>query len=513
MAIPGAWLSWLERRVHIAEIAGSSPAAPRFSSFARSTARITLGRESRSILTGNRAPATPSGIGGGVPGDPVLMEQTDMTGFRLSSSVAVALLLTGTIYPAIAEECIRFISPVTGSAITTAACTLMVERVKCRRNIQKIEFQARYFPAGKDSSEIISIGSVSRSPYTIVWDISEIPNQLFSGASFFAEATMTNGDLEAIRREGVFFLHQEVTRPVAGVPFNFDNSRPTEPTMLNIAPPRSDVTIGAWVYWSSNNLIVHVDVKDPHFRRNLSRDELAATGIEILLDPALSRRPFPGQDVFIYSVPLNGKPYRTMYRPIPDDSGSFAFETSMSPCDFAVSVSTNDRQGFSIYCPIPITTIGTTLPDSLGFNLVVKTVSGKKTERSSWVTASLYETYSPYIWGALHLEPRPEHMNRLLIAGVLFGVGFFITLLIAAIVMLFSRPVIKTAGVRSEDERQQFAAIKEVLDGAITGGSVTLDAVARAVGSSPKKVSLLIRRATGMNIQAYIMFFASRNRA
>lgn len=26
----GAWLSWLERRVHIAEIAGSSPAAPIF---------------------------------------------------------------------------------------------------------------------------------------------------------------------------------------------------------------------------------------------------------------------------------------------------------------------------------------------------------------------------------------------------------------------------------------------------------------------------------------------------
>lgn len=31
--LSGAWLSWLERRVHIAEIAGSSPAAPKYLSF------------------------------------------------------------------------------------------------------------------------------------------------------------------------------------------------------------------------------------------------------------------------------------------------------------------------------------------------------------------------------------------------------------------------------------------------------------------------------------------------
>ena len=129
--------------------------------------------------------------------------------FRLAVFFFLLIQFTGVVPLASAQPCIDFLTPLTGSTVTVPLCTLLIEENDCPRSIRKIEFQARYFPAGSDTAAIIRIGSVSRQPYAIVWDISSIPNQLFTGASFFAEATLSNGDMEAVRREGGFFPPSE----------------------------------------------------------------------------------------------------------------------------------------------------------------------------------------------------------------------------------------------------------------------------------------------------------------
>ncbi|MBN1578667.1 MAG: helix-turn-helix transcriptional regulator [Chitinispirillaceae bacterium] len=406
-----------------------------------------------------------------------------------------------------AQPCIDFLTPVTGSTIVMPLCTLLIEENKCPRNIRKIEFQARYFPAGSDTAIVISIGSVSRQPYSIVWDLSGIPNQLFTGASLFAEATLSNGEMEAVRREGVFFLHQKVERPVFDIPYEFSGVNKLTGETIHLPAPRSDVSIDASIYWNEKELVFILNVVDPQFRTGLPREKLASIGMEILLDPVRSRRPFPGKDVFIYSVPLNGKPYRIMYKPIPNDSGTFTFETSTLACEFSVDIRKNDRQGFTISCPIPITTLGPELPETIGCNLVAKTLSDQnEVKRTSWIKASLYETYSPYLWGELRLQPRTVFMNRPLVGVFTFGFGFFITLLLSALIMLLNKPAVKNVAAQSDADRQQFAAIKEVLDSSVIARNVTIESVSKAVNVPSKKLSPLIRRATGMDFHTYVMY-------
>jgi AraC-like DNA-binding protein len=429
-----------------------------------------------------------------------------MIAFREIIRAVAVFLIFGIFSGGIAQQCISFVSPVTGEVITTPVCSLLVEKGKCSHSIRKVEFQARFFTTGADTPTVVGIGSVSRPPYSIVWNLSDIPNQYFSGASFYAEATLSNGEVESARREGVFFLHQKVDRLEYDVPFAFSGTRKVDADPILLPANRPEVTITAAIYWNEKELVFIVNVRDPKFTIKASPDLLAAQGIEILLDPLQERKPFPGKDVFLFAVPLSGKPYRIMYKPVPDDSGSFTFLTSTSLSDIKVVIKKKEQQGFSIYCPLPAGIFGNKIPEKLSCNLVAKTLDSElKVKRTSWIKASLYDTYSPYIWGELKLIPRSYIMNRPLFAIVFFGIGFLLTLLVSALVMMLSRPAIKNITEQSDEDRQQFTAIREVLDSFVVA-NVSIDAAAKALNMTPRKLGLLLRRTTGMTFQNYMMY-------
>jgi AraC-like DNA-binding protein len=409
-----------------------------------------------------------------------------------------------TVIPA--KECIRFVRPLTGEAITTPVCSLEIEKDDCSRSIRNVEFQARFFDVGSDTPTVISVGEVTRAPYVVEWDISKIPNQLFSGVALLAEVKLSNGDIVAARQEGVFFLHQEVERQTYDVPFAFSGTRSLSTDPIQLPSPRPGVTIHAWVYWNENELAFLVKVHDPEFTGKLSAEQLATQGCEILIDPLRERKPFPGKDVFLFSVPLNGKPYRILYKPVQDDSGSFSFITSTSPSEINVEVTLSEGKGFSIYCPVPVAVFGQKIPETLSCNIVTKTlISAKEVKRTSWSKASLYDTYSPYIWGDLKLQERPVYMSRVLIGAIALGAGLLLTLLISAVVMLLSRPAIKNIAEQSDEDRQQFTAIREVLDSFVIA-NVSIDAAAKALEMTPKKLSTLLRKTTGMTFHDYMMY-------
>ena len=439
--------------------------------------------------------------------DGTIQEQSEMSPLRtIVCRIAGSTLICGFLTFSSAQQCLKFITPVTGGVVYEPVCTLLVEKENCRRSIRKVEFQARYFAAGADTPSVISIGSVSRTPYMVVWDLTDIPNQLFSGASFFAEATLSNGETEAARREGVFFLHQKVDRRFYHVPYGFPGAKKVAADPLILPAPRAEESITASVYWNEKELVFIARVRDPKFTAKISPELLASQGIEILLDPRRERKPFPGKDVFLFSVPLNGKPYRILYKPVPDDSGSFTFLTSTSPSDIKVDIDKREHEGFTIRCPLPSGVFGTSLPEEISCNIVAKTlVDSGKIKRTSWVKASLYDTYSPYIWGELRLQPRPVLMNRPLFAAIFFGIGFLLTLLISALVMLVSKPAVKNIADQSDEDRQQFTAIREVLDSFVVA-NVSIEAAAKALNTTSKKLSLLLKRTTGMTFNDYMMY-------
>ena len=91
------------------------------------------------------------------------------------------------------------------------------------------------------------------------------------------------------------------------------------------------MSISGSVYWNERDLTVIVDVKDPLFYVNMSRESLAGLGLEVLIDPSSGRKPYPHKDVHIYNVPLYGNAYRMIYKPVYDDSGGFTLASKAFP--------------------------------------------------------------------------------------------------------------------------------------------------------------------------------------
>ncbi|MCX7726816.1 MAG: helix-turn-helix transcriptional regulator [Chitinispirillaceae bacterium] len=401
------------------------------------------------------------------------------------------------------QSCIEFSNPVSGKIITSEICTITVEEKECPRRIKKVEFQASFFPLHSDTTTILSIGSVQKKPYTILWDISEIPNQLFCGTSLFAEAVLSNGDRYPVRIDGVFLLHKSVERPTYNLYYEFEGVKKINREPIRISENNIEIEISGC--WNEKELLFIIDVKDPQFTKAFTKEQLSTIGVEILLDPYNTRKPFPKEEVFIYSLPLYGKPFRVLYKPVSGDSGNFRFNTNTMLCDFDVKIISEEAKGFKIFCPIPKSTMPD-LTDKIGCNFVIKTFSENKIKRISWVKAGLYDTYSPYIWGELRIHPKPIYMNRLLIGSIGFAIGFFVTLSIAAIIILLTKPHLKKISSLSDNEKQIFVNFKETLDRYVLNKDINLQAIANELNIPVKKLSSLIKKATGMDFHNYVMY-------
>ncbi len=420
----------------------------------------------------------------------------------LISALWLFLALATLVHPG---DCIHFVLPEPGSVIDIPSCTLQVN-TECE-SIKNVEFQARYFKADNDTPVISSLGIISRPPFKLVWDVSKIPNQLLSGVSFLAEATFSKDSAETVKREGIFFIHQKVTRPSLIIPYEFSGTKELLTDSIVFTPPRSAMAIAGSIYWNEKDLTVIVDVKDPLFYVNMTRENLAGLGLEVLIDPSSGRKPYPHKDVHIYNVPLYGNAYRMIYKPVYDDSGGFTLASKSIPGDFNVSIEKGDFKGFKICFPIPIKEFSDSLPKSFGMNLIVKTLGeGNQVVRTPWVNGNVLEAYSPYIWGTISLQPKPFFKNRILMWSIFFVAGFIFTFIIYQILLSFKKPQKIVRFERSEAEQQQFDRVKEALEGKVTQKNLSNDRFAHELKMSYKRLNKMIRKFTGMSFHNYLMF-------
>jgi len=406
-----------------------------------------------------------------------------------------------------AENCIDFTIPKPGTIINTPYCTLAVEPL-CD-NIKSIEFRARYFASKTDTGTVVTIGEISRPPYKQIWDIKDIPNQLFTGVSFLAEAILKNGETTGVRREGVFFAHQKTDCPL--VKFNYEYSGTKELELLKdtlvINSPRSTVTLLTSIYWNEKDITVLAEVRDPLFYANMSKDALSNMGIEILIDPDQSRKPFPNKDVFIFVVPLSGKPYKIVYKTVYDETGSFKLIPQSMPYDYTYSVTKEDFKGFKIYFPIPKQVFSDKIPKEIAFNIIFKLLNEKNDIiKVPWIKGSLYETYSPYVWGTVRFLPKPFIKNKILLGCLFFVCGLLITLLIYKVASFFHKPRALNNFEKSEAEQQLFVRIKETIEKRVTNKGFTLEIAARDLKMNPKRLNKMIRKFTSMSFQNYLMY-------
>ena len=402
------------------------------------------------------------------------------------------------------DSCLNFTFPKQGAEISSQNCTLLVE-TECR-NIRKIEFQARYFTAGSDTGTITSLGVVTRSPYKFVWDISKLPNQLLGGVAFLAEASLYNGQIHEIKREGVFFIHNTVERPTMVIPYEHSGIKVIKTGSITLDPPHLPMTIRASMYWNEKDITVMVEVKDPLFYATMSYESLAGMGLEVLIDPKMGRSLYPQKDVLIYNIPLYGKPYQILYKPEFYEDGSFKLNSSTKPCDFNYSVIKENFKGFKIFFPIPRKELSPVLPKGINLNLVVKTLEDGKIIRTPWIKGNQFETYSPYLWGDIQFQPKPVYKNRLLVWSVFFFVGLIITILFNIVLPSFKKSQNRGETHKSEAEQKIFNRVTEYIEQRITQKNTNIEIIAHELKISPKNLNIIIKKFTGMSFHDYLMY-------
>jgi AraC-like DNA-binding protein len=407
------------------------------------------------------------------------------------------------------DSCMVFSSPSPGSVLTVPACTLLVE-TECK-NLKSVEFQALYYSREADTPQIANLGTVTHKPFKIVWDISSIPNQYYTGVELIAIGTSSNGQSSASHREGIFFLHNPLEKFREEFSYEFSGTKEFTGNFIELPNDRNTVKIKIASYWNEKEIAFLMTVTDPLFYANIEREILASMGMEILIDPKNAKKPYPDKNVLMYAIPLFGKPIQVTYKPSIDRNGRFNLETASEPCELNFSVSKNDFKGFSIFCSIPMTTFGTEIPESLSCNIIAKTLEeNNSVKRTSWVKAHhLFESYSPALWGTITFKAKPVSKNRVLVFGISFFAGLIVFLFYILLLRLSQKPHKQIKFERNEAEQQLFDQIKALFEEKMIQKKLSTDLIAKELKLTPKKLNLLLRKFTGMSSQMYLMYCRS----
>jgi AraC-like DNA-binding protein len=425
------------------------------------------------------------------------------------------LLLLAVVYSALAggdelKNCLRFKAPDQKSIITIPVCTLGVNS-SCKE-IEKTEIRVRYFPRNSDTAVVTTIGSISKPPFLKAWDLTGIPNQLAIGIGVIIEVTFSDGDAFGLHREGIFLAHQQVSYPPEKqLSYEYPGTKEFPCDTISFPPSKSGMTAFAQMYWNEKAVMIRVCMHDTLFDSSASLKILEQSGIEILIDPAKKRKPYPTDDIMRFVVPLAGKPYRVTYQPVFNDGQTYQLKQANVRSNFDYRIETKNHDGFSIVFSIPGYLFGKSLPQEMGYNIIVKNADSKgKATTSSLVNSSGYNNYSPLLWPVLTILPKPVFKARWLILLVSFFVGFSLPILVYFIFIALTKDRPRVIVRRVPDaEKQAFEKVKEAIDRHVTENGLTAAVVAAELNMVPRQLEASVKKTTGLSFGNYIMYLRS----
>jgi AraC-like DNA-binding protein len=438
------------------------------------------------------------------PGGYILM-------YKRYSTVLISLTLTFLVYSDIsadaASNCLRFRLPAQKALITAPACTLGVDS-SCKY-VTKTEIRVRYIPINSDTAVEVTLNEkyYPRIPFQFVWDMKAIPNQLFFGLGVIIDVAFADGTISSLRREGIFLAHQAITYPVQK-PLNYEVPGTKAFPKDTFFIPSTTVSAFAQMCWNEKSITTRVLVHDPSFHANARYDLQGKMGIEILLDPAHKQKPYPTEEVMIFAVPLAGKPYRITYTPFFSDSGNFQLDRALTRNNFDYTVEKKDNDGFVVSFSIPRYLFGKTIPQEMGFNIVVKTANDSgKIVTSSLINARGDDNYSPLLWSNLVVNPKPVFKAQWIIWGASFGAGLLIPFLINFFLMAMTKDRPRVLYVKhTKEEKATFEKAKEAIDRLIIGKTMTIADVAGTIGITPQQLEKIIRKVTSVSYKDYVSY-------
>jgi hypothetical protein len=199
---------------------------------------------------------------------------------------------------ATAQPCLTFLSPPRATPISSEVCTVSVEACQ---EVKSVEFTAHFHLPGMEEPRSKVIGTITRPPYKLVWDTKDIPNQYYDGMRLTATASLPRQENDTAHLEGIFLTHAEVQRPAVHAPYRSEkNANKSSGIIMLSSPPRpgkADIRIS----WNEKYLVFHIGVQDPFFYSDLRSRDFDKLGAEIMIDPAMSRKPFPTEQSPVFA--------------------------------------------------------------------------------------------------------------------------------------------------------------------------------------------------------------------
>jgi len=432
---------------------------------------------------------------------------------RAAAPLAVAAVAAGGIAVANAQSnCITFESPLAGSVIPEMSCTISLN-VECR-NVSKVDLQARYIPERSDSPMIVSLGTISRPPYKLIWNTYNLQNQLFTGIGILAEAAITGGAPQVARQEGIFLTHKPVARKKIPVPYSPAGAGAQSAggdayaqEFKNIGDPQKSAFSA--VAWNEKELSFYVSVKDPSFYSNQPGKNIADAGLEIMVDPTRKRAPHPAENTLFFVVPLSGAPYSVHYRTEIAD-GAFKPIPQSARVDYPYSVGISEFKGYTVQFSVPKEAFGKSMPDTISCNMALRLLDAAgKVQKVSLSGDNVYEMYSPFTWNDYYKLQKPLLMNSALQWGVFSAIGFFIALAVYALVSKLRKPQLISNFERSEEAKAVFERVNAVIEQELIKKDLKIDYVANRCGMDQQSLNNLIKRNTGFNFINYLQYCRS----
>lgn len=478
---PGAWLSWLERRVHIAEVAGSIPAAPN---------SINLFFFHRIHLC---------------------MKNTGTASFIFGKNssiaffIAVALSMNAASNDAKASvTSIQFIKPEPWTQVRSNPCTLAIDENPL---IQSIVFKVQYMPENTQTPQTITLGEISRPPYTLLWDIAQIPNQLSYGVSVFADIFLTNDKTIKRKLEGVFLAHHAVVPPAYNVRYSINTEPDRKLETVTLSAPSGKAGGWAAISWNEKFLTFHIQVNSPHFCLPPPENEkFKELGVKICLDARNTKNAYLTEEIALYVLPLDNKPYTIVSQSVYEQDGSFDIIKTKQHNQCRSVVKTEDFKGYSVSLSIPQKMPGFSAQQTIGCNIIATTLDEHAAiQELSWIAGNSYTVYSPFSYGDLVLQNRPFAANRLTLWIFCFIAGLLLGILSVPVIALTKKFNPLTRFEKTEQEDLLIKNIVTILDAEISNKNFTLKDIASKLSAPPEKVDRVISRFYGKTFKKHLL--------
>ncbi len=401
------------------------------------------------------------------------------------------------------SPCLIFEKPIRQSIVCSPSCTISIAACS---EIESIHLSACFFPGSGMTDTILDLGTISQPPFKLIWNISEIPNQLFRGMGFSANAVYKNRKHRTFRHDGIFLYATPQKNQEATLSPSAD-----EPTLFftDTLPSKGlPMVLSVHGNWNEKEIHFTVLVIDPSFSMSMQNNVLSRLGVELCIDPLLSRSPYPTESSLIVWFPLVNKPFRYIYRKADAPDGGWGFSIDSVQFPHPATIKTAEGSGYGLDITLPRGMFGKEMPESISCNILMKVLdrNGQINTISINRAGSSLEAYCPLRWVTLHRTPTGFFDNNLYVFLGSFGMGCIVAVIGSLLVLAEAKRTVTLDSLTlSEEDKQTAKAIARFIEQNVTKKDLSLSEISRNVEISGSKIERHLKKYHGLPFKRYIM--------